>query len=220
MADTNLLVLAREFAKLRENVNEVLKMPIGPQGQDGASGVDGRAGADGVNGKDGKDGPAGRDGLPGRDGQSGKDGVDGQDGRDGVSIVDAYISADNSLVLRLSNGGEIDVGSLDLFSGPGGNSFSVLKQTQDTAELVKIFVQKTFDTVNKNLDSSGGTLAYNVGGDLTSITYANGVVKTLAYSVGGDLISVTLSGATPAGISLVKTFTYDVGGNLTTFAYS
>jgi YD repeat-containing protein len=176
-------------------------------------------GAPGRDGKDGKAGPAGRDGLPGRDGQGGKAGVNGQDGRDGVSIVDAYISADNSLVLRLSNGGEIDAGSLDLFSGPGGNSFSVLKQTQDTAELVNIFIQKTFETVNKNLAASNGVLGYNANGDLITINYTNGVVKTLAYDANSDLSSITLSGNTPESIDLTKTFSYDAGGNLVNFTY-
>jgi YD repeat-containing protein len=74
--------------------------------------------------------------------------------------------------------------------------------------------------VNKNLAASGGVLAYNAGGDLITITYDNGIIKTLAYNAGGDLISVTLSGSTPEGIDLVKTFSYNGAGDLVEFTYS
>jgi len=219
MAETNLLVLAKEFAKLRENVKEVLKMPIGPQGlngKDGKDGINGLSGKDGKIGINGKDGKDGEDGLNGAKGLNGKD---GKDGKDGVSIVEAYISADNSLVLVLSSGKEIDVGSLDLFIN-GSQSLSVLKQTQDSTVLAALFVQKTFETTNKNLASSNATLVYNANNDLTSITYGNGILKTLAYNANSDLITVTLSGATPQNINLIKTFSYDANGNLTSFAYT
>jgi YD repeat-containing protein len=177
----------------------------------------GPAGMDGEAGRDGKDG---LNGFPGRDGRDGIDGADGKDGKDGVSIVDAYISADNSLVLLLSNGNEVDVGALDLFNSTSSGGVSVLKQTLGTEDLIKIFIQQTFETVNKNLAASGGVLAYDANDDLTTITYDNGIIKTLAYDAGGDLTSVTLSGNTPEGIDLVKTFSYDAGGNLTEFVYS
>lgn len=76
---------------------------------------------------------------------------------------------------------------------------------------------KTYETVSKNLDASNATLAYS-GSDLSTITYANGIVKTFGYS-GGNLVTVTLSGATPSGITLVKTLSY-TGTNLTGVAYS
>ena len=75
----------------------------------------------------------------------------------------------------------------------------------------------TFETVSKNLDASGAVLAYS-SGNLASITYANGVVKTLNYT-GDTLTSVVLSGATPAGIDLTKTLTY-TGDDLTGVTYS
>lgn len=221
MVDTNLLVLAKEFANLRKDVKEVLKMPVGPQGPAGKDGVAGQDGRNGKDGKDGKDGARGLDGFQGRDGKDGVDGRDGRDGKDGVSVQDAYLAADGSLVICLSDGREIDVGNLDLFAnGRDSHSMSVLKQTQDSAELIELFVQKTFETVNKNLAASGGVLAYDGNDDLITITYDNGIIKTLAYDGNGDLTSVTLSGSTPEGIDLVKTFSYDAGGNLTEFAYS
>lgn len=196
----------------KEEVDSALKEVYSYVRQPGPAGKDG---------KNGKDGAKGADGFQGRDGRDGKDGVDGKDGKDGVSVQDAYLAADGSLVIVLSDGREIDVGSLDLYASKGdSHSMSVLKQTQDTAELIKIFVQKTFETVNKNLEASGGVLAYNANDDLTSITYDNGIIKTLAYDANGDLTSVTLSGNTPEGIDLVKTFSYDANGNLTQFVYS
>lgn len=75
----------------------------------------------------------------------------------------------------------------------------------------------SFETVSKNLDASGASFDYT-GDDLTSITYASGVIKSLTYGPDG-LASVTLSGAIPAGIATVKTFTY-TGGSLTAVSYS
>ena len=76
---------------------------------------------------------------------------------------------------------------------------------------------ETFETVAKNLAAVDATLAYT-GEVLTSITYANGVVKTFTYGPDG-LASVVLSGAVPGGIDLTKTLSY-TGGKLTGVAYS
>lgn len=75
----------------------------------------------------------------------------------------------------------------------------------------------TFETVSKNLDANGATLNYT-GENLTSIEYANGIIKTLAYT-GDNLTSITLSGDLPSGIETVKTLSY-TGDNLTGIAYS
>jgi hypothetical protein len=75
----------------------------------------------------------------------------------------------------------------------------------------------TFETVSKNLNAIDATLAYS-GGNLTTITYASGIIKTLNYS-GGNLTSIVLSGSTPGGIDLTKTLSY-TGSDLTGIAYS
>lgn len=146
----------------------------------------------------------------------------GVDGKDGVSIVDVYWAADGSLVCVLSDGREIDTGPLIGGSNSDGSTSVSVNQWAgySSEELKQTLVGKTFETVNKNLEASGGTLAYDANDDLISITYENGVVKTLAYDAGGDLISVTLSGNTPEGIDLVKTFSYDANANLESFTYS
>lgn len=74
--------------------------------QDGRDGIDGR---DGRNGRDGKDG---KDGAAGRDGRDGIDGINGLDGIDGISIADIRVDFDNSLVITLSNGREINAGEI------------------------------------------------------------------------------------------------------------
>lgn len=74
--------------------------------QDGRDGTDGR---DGRNGRDGKDG---KDGAAGRDGRDGVDGINGVDGADGISIADIRLDFDNSLIITLSNGREINAGEI------------------------------------------------------------------------------------------------------------
>jgi len=168
----------------------------------------------------GPQGPKG-DSIVGPAGVKGDKGDRGADGKDGTYIVDVYWAADGSLVCVLSDGREIDTGPL--MGGKDGSNTSVSVSNwsgYSTEELKQTFIAHTFETVNKNLEASSGTLAYDANDDLVSITYANGVVKTLAYDAGGDLISVTLSGNTPEGIDLVKTFSYDANANLTDFVYS
>lgn len=63
----------------------------------------------GDKGDRGLDGKNGRDGIDGRDG---KDGKDGQDGQNGVSVTDAKIDFDGSLIISLSTGQEINVGEV------------------------------------------------------------------------------------------------------------
>lgn len=192
--------------KVKESIvelKEIAKIP-GPQGVEGKRGKDGQSII----------GPAGRDG------RDGKNGVDGNDGEQGVSVVDAYVAGDNSLVLVLSNGEEIDAG---VPFGLGGNTVQYLTQTSTGegggAELVGEYVAIAFETVSKNLRSVNGVI--NFTGDLlTSIVYADGITKTLNYDAGELLTSVVLSGSTPSDIDLTKTFTWDVNELPVSFTYS
>ena len=77
----------------------------------------------------------------------------------------------------------------------------------------------TFETVSKNLDAKNATFTYDGSGNLVTITYANGIVKTLNYTL-GILTSIVLSGSIPSGILTTKTLTYDGSGNLTNTAYT
>jgi hypothetical protein len=73
---------------------------------------DGRDGINGKDGRDGKDGKAGRDGKDGSQGPQGPKGKDGLDGLDGVSVSNANIDFDGSLIIALSDGREINVGEV------------------------------------------------------------------------------------------------------------
>ena len=73
---------------------------------------DGRDGIDGKDGRDGKNGKDGRDGKDGKTGPQGPKGQDGVDGLDGVSVSNANIDFDGSLIIALSNGKEINVGEV------------------------------------------------------------------------------------------------------------
>jgi len=96
---------------------------------------DGRDGADGRDGRNGKDGKNGRDGATGPRGADGKNGLDGADGTDGVSVANAHIDFDGSLVISLSSGREINVGEvvapalaeqIKVITNGGGTSQSVI----------------------------------------------------------------------------------------------
>jgi hypothetical protein len=141
-------------------------------------------GEDGKDGLAGKDGPAGRDGLPGRDGKDGKDGQDGQDGQDGVSVVDARIDFDGSLVITLSTGREMNVGEvvapdlaekIKLVTSGGSTSQQVLDTLVDLQDQINVLT---------GIDGTLGTMAQQD---------ANAVAIT-----GGTINGVPLGTTTPA----------------------
>lgn len=103
------VVLDQKLSEIDTQVSTVSKL-IGPQGPKGEKGDKGAQGPQGV-GKDGKDGLNGKDG---------KDGKDGTDGKEGVSVVNASVALDGSLVLELSDGSEVDAGDVVGPAGPGG----------------------------------------------------------------------------------------------------
>jgi hypothetical protein len=67
------------------NLNQVLFLLAGKDGEPGAAGRDGIDGINGLDGINGKDGQNGVDGNDGKDGRDGKDGINGRDGRDGTN---------------------------------------------------------------------------------------------------------------------------------------
>jgi Collagen triple helix repeat (20 copies) len=192
----------------------------GTNGNDGRDGVDGIAGRDGVDGRDGKDGSNGRDGRDGVDGTNGRDGKDGLTPPPAVSVREAWVDPDDGdLYIELTNSRLINAGHVKGKDGkPGKDGRSgVMIGGGGSSGGSSTPAPETFETVSKNLSASGAVMGYS-GGDLVSVTYANGIVKTLAYSIDG-LASVTLSGNTPSGIALVKTFNYS-SGSLSGFTYS
>ena len=93
------------------------------RGEKGDKGDPGPQGIKGETGKTGKTGPAGKDG---KDGSNGKDGVDGSDGERGVGVEDASVDFDGHLVLTLTNGDEIDAGSVkDINEAQAPNVYNI-----------------------------------------------------------------------------------------------
>ena len=93
------ILLGKEMPALTAKVDKVTKLQ-------------GPAGAQGRDGKDGSDGADGKDGATGADGRDGKAGKNGADGEDGVSVAEAKIDFDGSLILTLSDGTVVNVGEV------------------------------------------------------------------------------------------------------------
>ena len=66
------------------NLNQVLFLLAGKDGEPGAAGRDG---IDGINGLDGINGKDGQNGVDGKDGRDGKDGINGINGKDGINGI-------------------------------------------------------------------------------------------------------------------------------------
>lgn len=160
--------------------------------QDGRDGIDGR---DGRNGRDGKDG---KDGAAGRDGRDGIDGVNGLDGADGVSIADIRLDFDNSLIITLSNGREINAGEVlppDITdrlkviinqgaNGGGGSGGSLPDQSGNAG---------------KYLTTDGSTASWATvsgGGGISSVASADGSVTVTTVSGAVDLSVATAASTT------------------------
>ena len=172
---------------------------------------DGRDGINGKDGRDGKDGKAGRDGINGKQGPHGLNGQDGVDGLDGVSVSNANIDFDGSLIIALSNGKEINVGevvSTDLQerikvitsggAGGGGGSGTVTSVAATVP---------TFLSVSGSPITTSGTLAITLSG--TALPVANGGTGvTTSTGTGNTVLSTSPALTTPA-IDVIN----DTGGN-------
>ena len=138
------IILATELKTLRERVAAFVAIPVpldGPQGPQGEAG------------KDGKDGAKGDKGDKGDAGAKGDTGAKGDVGKQGVSVVDARIDLDNSLVIFLSDGREIDCGTIT----PGeARALVALKQTHGNA-----WDRIDFNTTLPNPQHQEGVLFYD-----------------------------------------------------------
>lgn len=125
--DVKLSVVALFLAKVLESFEPRIISLEERQLQKGDKGDRGERGDPG---RDGKDGKNGKDGLNGKDGKDGSDGKNGKNGKAGVSVVSANIAIDDHLVLKLSDGKEIDAGELPMKEGQGsvfvsGNAWQI-----------------------------------------------------------------------------------------------
>lgn len=159
----------------------------------------GERGLQGEKGKDGKDGRDGKDGKPG------KDGKDGVDGKDGISVVDADIAADNSLVLYLSDGKEIDAGSLTGLVGAGKDT--VVRASTTFGNAVD-FLAFNIDTPHALLP---GQMAWNKVEDCVEVAQTDGSTLQVGleqYIQVRNGTAGTLTNGTVVGFSGVN------GGNI------
>jgi len=182
------ILLDKELPKLTEKVDTVKKL----KGEQGDRGLQGEKGNSGRDGKDGKDG---------RDGQDGSTGKEGKVGEDGVSVTDAKIDFDGSLVISLSSGKELNVGEV---------------VAPDLAEKIKVI---------STMSTNGAVAILDEGTSITSgVKKINFVGATVTATNSGDDVTVNVSAGTGTvtsvggtgtvnGITLTGTVT--TSGNLT-----
>ena len=159
---------------------------------------DGRDGANGTDGRDGKDGKAGRDGLKGDKGADGQAGRDGENGVDGVSVTNAHIDFDGSLVISLSDGRELNVG--EVVSQDIAEKIKVISTMSTNAAIAVKEEGTTLTNGVKSINFVGTGITATTSGDDVTVTVASGSgTVTSVAATAGTGISVTGSPITTSG---------------------
>ena len=160
-------------------------------------------GNDGEKGRDGRDGRDGKDGYAGKDGKDGVDGKDGKDGENGISVTDAQIDFDGSLLITLSDGREIDAGTViplavakqihSVSTNGGGTSQSVLDAIAALQTQINTLIPSQTGNSGKYLTTDGSILSWGAitGSGVTSVTGTSPVVSS-----GGTTPAISISQAT------------------------
>ena len=170
---------------------------------------DGRDGQDGVDGQKGKDGRPGRDGLQGPRGIDGLNGINGVDGQDGVSVTDAKIDFDGSLIITLSDGRELNVG--EVVSPDLAQKIQVIS-TMSTNGAVGIKDEgSSISTGVKNINFVGATVTATASGDDVTVNVSAGTGTVTSVAVSGGTTGLTTSGG-----PITTTGTITLGGTLAT----
>jgi hypothetical protein len=170
-------------------------------------GKDGKDGRNGANGRDGRDGSVGPMGPKGKDGLNGRD---GKDGEDGVSVTDAHIDFDGSLIISLSSGRTINVGEvvapdlaekIKVITNGGGTSQSVLDTLASLQTQINNLIPSQTGQAGKFLTTNGSVLSWaQVAGGLSyqGTWNASANTPTLASGVGtnGYYYIVATAGST------------------------
>ena len=173
-------------------------------GKDGRNGVDGKAGRDGRSGKDGAIGPRGADGL---------NGTNGLDGKDGISITDAHIDFDGSLIITLSDGKLLNVG--EVVSQDIAEKIKVI-QTMSTNGAVGISDEgSSISTGVKNINFVGASVTASASGDDVTVNVSAGTGTVTSVAVSGGTTGLTTSGGpitTTGTITLAGTLAVASGG--------
>ena len=167
-------------------------------------------------GEKGDKGERGLDGRQGIDGKNGRDGINGKDGKDGVdgiSVTDAKIDFDGSLVITLSTGKELNVGEV---------------VAPELVEKIKLVTSGGAGTVlpsqtgnsGKYLTTDGsilswGTVSGGGGGGSGTVTSVSGTGTVSGLTLSG---TVTTSGNLTLGGSITGFATSGANTNLTSVA--
>jgi len=189
------ILLDKELPKLTDQVDTVKKL----KGEQGDRGLQGEKGNSGRDGKDGKNG---------RDGKDGSTGKEGKVGEDGVSVTDAKIDFDGSLVISLSSGKELNVG--EVVAPDIAEKIKVIS-TMSTNGAVAILDEGTSITSGvKKINFVGSGVTATTSGDDVTVTVAggggSGTVTSVAAltlgTTGTDLSSTVANGTTTPVITL------------------
>ena len=154
---------------------------------------DGRDGINGSDGRDGKDGRNGKDGLNGKQGPQGVPGRDGVDGIDGVSVSNANIDFDGSLIIALSDGREINVGEV---------------VSQDLQERIKIVTSGGAGGGG----GSGTVTSVAISGGTTGLTTSGGPITTSGTVTLAGTLAVASGGTGTATPNIVAGTNITVSG--------
>ena len=153
---------------------------------------DGRDGRNGIDGKAGKDGKSGRDGLQGARGIDGLNGINGIDGQDGVSVVNANIDFDGSLIITLSDGRELNVG--EVVSQELAQKIQVISTMSTNAAVGISDEGSSISTGVKNINFVGASVTASASGDDVTVNVSAGTGTVTSVAVSGGTTGLTTSG--------------------------
>lgn len=148
----------------------------------GDKGDKGDKGIDGKNGRDGKDGV------------SGKDGKDGVTGVDGVSVTDARIDFDGSLIITLSSGRELNVG--EVVAPDLAEKIKVITTMSTNGAVVIKDEGSSISSGVKSINFVGATVTATNSGDDVTVSVAGSVYNPSSVAITGGSINNTTIGAT------------------------
>ena len=171
---------------------------------------DGRDGSNGKDGRDGKDGRNGKDGAKGDKGERGQDGVDGINGDDGVSVTNANIDFDGSLIITLSSGIQINVGEvvapdlaerIKVITNGGGTAQFVLDTLTSLQTQITNLIPSQTGNSGKYLTTNGSALSWgSISGGLnyqgTWNASTNNPTLTSSVGVNGYYYITATAGST------------------------